>query len=185
MSGVIVEHDKFGSHLDAKVVMVDKDLELKNFEYAGRTLAEIWSGLVIDGNPVVAEFIEGDAPVIMGTKSDEWKACHVRQSQYFLQIVKCTDPKCCSSFQSSYLKVVPKRSLPPPLPVVHMRNGIEWAKDDKDATYLSLCQNISLQNPLMPAQTTSRYMLHDTSTCGSRYDQTTNVLSLWLILFVP
>ena len=85
LSGVILEHDKFGRHLDAKGVTVDKDLELKNFDYAGRTLAEIWSGLVIDGNPVVAEFIEDDAPVIVGTKSEKWKACHVRQSQYFLQ----------------------------------------------------------------------------------------------------
>ena len=48
--------------------------------------------------------------------------------------------------QSSYLKVVPKRYLPPPLLVFHTRNGNEWAKDDKDVTYyLSLCQNISLQ----------------------------------------
>ena len=103
LSGVILEHEKG--------VTVDKDLALKNFEYAGRTLAEILSGLVIDENSVVAEFIEDDALVIMGTKSEEWKACHVCQSQYFLQIVKCTDPKCCSSFQSSYLKVVPKRFL--------------------------------------------------------------------------
>ena len=100
LSAVFLEHDKFWSHLDAKGVTVDKDLELKNFEYAGRTHAEIWSGLVIDGNPVVAEFIEDDEPVIMGTRSEEWKACHVRQLQYFLQIVKGTDPKCCSSFQS-------------------------------------------------------------------------------------
>ena len=155
LSGVTLEHNKFGSHLDAKGLTVDKDLELKNFEYAGRTLAKTWSGLVIDRNPVVAEFIEDDAPVIMGTKSEEWKAYHVRQSQYFLQIVKCTNPKCCSSFQSSYLKVVPKRFLPSPLPVVHTRNGIEWAKDDKDATYLSLYQNISLQNALMPSQATN------------------------------
>ena len=68
LSGVILEHDKFGSHLDAKGVTVDKDLELKNFDYAGCRLAEIWSGLVIDGNPLVAEFIEDDAPVIVGTK---------------------------------------------------------------------------------------------------------------------
>ena len=161
LSGVILEHDKFGSHLDAKGVTVDKDLELKNFEYAGRTLAEIWSGLVIDGNPVTAEFIEDDAPVILGTKSEEWKACHVRQSQYFLQIVKCKDPKCCSSFQSSYLKVVPKRFLPPPLPVVHTRNGIELAKDDKDANYLSVYQNISLQNALIPYDYSCPSMDHD------------------------
>ena len=156
LSGVILEHNKFSSHLDAKGVTVDKDLELKIFEYAGRTLAEIWSGLVIDGKPIVAEFID-DAPVIVGTKSEEWKACYVRQSQYILQIVKCTDPKCCSSFQSSYLKVVPKRFLPPPLPVVYARNGIEWAKDDKDATYLFLYQNISLQNTLMHAQATKKF----------------------------
>ena len=93
----------------------------------------------------------------MEMKSEEWKACHVRQSQYFLQIVKCTDPRCCSNFQSSYLKVAPKRFLPPPLPVVHTRNGIEWAKDDKDATYLSLYQNISLQNALMSAQATKKF----------------------------
>ena len=125
-SGVILEQDKFGSHLDAKGVTTDKKVELKTFEYTGRTLAEIWSALMVDGNPVVAEFIEDDAPAIVGTNSEEWKACHVRQSQHFLQTVKCTDLKCCSSFQSSYLKVVPKRFLPQPLlPVVHTRNGIE------------------------------------------------------------
>ena len=112
---------------------------------------------MLDGNPAVVEFIEDDAPVIVGTKSEKWKACRVRQSQYFLQIVKCTDSKCCSSFQSSYLKVVPKLFLPAPLPVAHTHNGIQWAKDAKDATYLSLYQNISLQNPLMPAQATKKY----------------------------
>ena len=52
-------------------MVVDKYLELKNFECARRRLAEIWSCLVIDGNPVVAAFIEDDAPVILGTKSEE------------------------------------------------------------------------------------------------------------------
>ena len=33
LRGVILEHEKFGSHLDAKGVTVDKDLELKNWEY--------------------------------------------------------------------------------------------------------------------------------------------------------
>ena len=127
LSSVILEHDKFGSHLDPKCVTVDKDLELENFEYVGRTLAEIWSGLMIDGNPVVAQFIEGDAPVIVGTKSEEWKACHVRQSQYFLQIVNCADPKYCSSFQSSHLKVVPKRFLPPPYHLTEL-NGQKITK---------------------------------------------------------
>ena len=62
LSSVILEHDKFGNHLDAKGVTIDRELELKNFQFAGCTLADIWSQLVIDGNPVVAEFIEDDAP---------------------------------------------------------------------------------------------------------------------------
>ena len=64
LSGVTLKHDKFGIHLDGKGVTVDKDLELKNFDYAGCTLAKIWSGLLIDGYPIVAEFIDDDTPVI-------------------------------------------------------------------------------------------------------------------------
>ena len=53
LSWVILEHDKFGSHLNAKGATVDKGVELKNFEYARCTLVEIWSGLVMDGNPIL------------------------------------------------------------------------------------------------------------------------------------
>ena len=41
LSGVILQHDKFGSHLDAKAETINKDLELRNCLYAGRILADI------------------------------------------------------------------------------------------------------------------------------------------------
>ena len=157
LSGVILQHDKFGSHLDGKGETIDKDLELRNFQYAGHILADIWSELVIDGNPVVAEFIEDEAPVVMESKSEEWKACHVRQSQYFPLIVNCSDENCCTRFKSSYLKVVPERFLPPPIPILHTINGVECAKDDKDATHLSLYQNISLRKVLTPNHVARKY----------------------------
>ena len=69
--------------------------------------------------------------------------------------MKCADSRCCLSFQSSYLKVVAKNFSP--LPVAHTRDGFEWAKDDKDATHLSLNQSISLKNALMPAQATKKF----------------------------
>ena len=97
--------------------------------------------------------------------------------------------KICSSFQSSYLKVVPKTFLPPSLPVVHTRNGTEWEKDDKDAIHFSLYQNVSLQNALMPAQAIKKCRkgipYYYSYPSVDQDDQTTNVLSLWLILFVP
>ena len=69
--------------------------------------------------------------------------------------MKCADSRCCLSFQSSYLKFVAKKRLP--LPVAHTRDGFGWAKDDKDATHLSLYQSISLKNALMPAQATKKF----------------------------
>ena len=78
---------------------------------AGEMLAKIWSGMIIDGYPVLAEFISEE--VIK--KSEEWKSKHVLESKHFLQIVKCKDSKCCSPFRSSYLKVVKNRFLPPPI----------------------------------------------------------------------
>ena len=94
--------------------------------------------MVIDGHLVVAEFIKDPPSEVSIIKSEEWRANHVRESQYLLQIVKRADVACCSPLQSSYLKVIKDRFLPPPVPGVYSQNGIEGVKDDKEASYLSL-----------------------------------------------
>ena len=157
LNGVILPHDHFGTHLDHNNKTIDEELELQNFEYAGEILAELWSKIVTVGHPVVAEFIKDPPSEVSIIKSDEWRANHVRESQYLLQIVKCTDVVCCSPFQSSYLKVIKDRFLPPPIPLVYSQNGIEWAKDDKEASYLSLFQNIALQASLTPKQAIKKF----------------------------
>ena len=43
--------------MDDKGNTIDPQLELKNFEKAGKILGEIWSGMVMDGYPVIAEYI--------------------------------------------------------------------------------------------------------------------------------
>ena len=53
-------HDNFRSHLNAKGETIDKELE-KNFGYAGEILPKIWSGKIIDGHSVLAEFISEKA----------------------------------------------------------------------------------------------------------------------------
>ena len=55
LSGVILLHDHFGTHLDNSNDTVDEELELKNFEHAGEILAKLWSKLVINDQPVVAK----------------------------------------------------------------------------------------------------------------------------------
>ncbi|XP_017475728.1 PREDICTED: uncharacterized protein LOC108365992 [Rhagoletis zephyria] len=107
LAGVILPHDSFGNHLDGNGKTVDPTLEKINFRKAGEVLAEIWSGMVIDSYEVFAEYIEADAraenfvPVLPCTK---WYSTHVRESQYMLQIVKCTNIYCCGQMRSSRLK---------------------------------------------------------------------------------
>lgn len=128
LSGVILPHDHFGSHLDSQRRTIDDALELKNFQYAGEVLAEVWRPLVVDGHPTVAEYIRPDESEIpVGTiqlKSQSWMDRHVRTSQYFTQVVKCEDLYCCSPARSSYFKIIDGQFLPPPLPITYSSSGL-------------------------------------------------------------
>lgn len=57
LSGLLLPHDFFGEHLDASKKTIDEALEKANFGAAATMLAELWSQLVIDSHPVVAEYI--------------------------------------------------------------------------------------------------------------------------------
>ena len=94
MAGLILDHKHFGTHLNSKGESIDKELELRNFEYVGSTLAETWSLLLINGHPTVAEYISKEPEAEPTKMSEEWKRVHVRQSKYCLQIVKFKNIEC-------------------------------------------------------------------------------------------
>ena len=54
-------------------------------------LVKFWSKLVINDPPVVVEFVREKPSGIIITKSEEWKANYVRESEYLLQIVAQLD----------------------------------------------------------------------------------------------
>ena len=105
--------------------------------------------MIINGHPVLPEFISEEAYQQVIKKSEEWKSKHVRKSQYFLQIVKCKDSKCCSPFRSSCLKVAKDRFLLLPISVTRTTtSGLKWVKWDVDTHYLSLTQNLAMKAQL-------------------------------------
>lgn len=145
LTGVILPHDKFGTHLDASGDTIDDELEVKNFKHAGEALSEIWNGLVIDRHPTVACYIdpeesELDIKEIENQKDLDWETKHLRRSQYCLQIVKCMDRKCCKPFRSSYLKIEPDRFLPLPIFLNQSENGL--ISVPLDSTVKSFCPSI-------------------------------------------
>lgn len=128
LSGIILPHDNFGSHLDSQRRTVDVELEKKNFQYAGEILAELWSNMNIDSFPVIAENILPEnselSPSEILEKDQLWFSMHVRTSQYCTQIVKCRNNSCCNPVRSSYFKVIEQRFLPPPIPLIQNSDGL-------------------------------------------------------------
>ena len=97
MTGLVLPHDSFGSHLhNGKTV--DEALEILNFEAAGKVLCEVWEKLVLDGYPVRAEYISDGAKE--ETKKFEvtalYRSRHIIETQYMTCVLKCDDPDCCS-----------------------------------------------------------------------------------------
>ena len=61
LSRILLLHDKFGSHLNLKGETIDPELGKKAFMHAGQILAEIWSGMAIDGHPFLVKYIYEEA----------------------------------------------------------------------------------------------------------------------------
>ena len=80
-SEIVLPYHIFGSHLNSNWETINPKLEKKNFMHVGRILSEMWSG-----HPVLAEYINEEEEILK--KSLEWKNNHIRESQYFSQIVK-------------------------------------------------------------------------------------------------
>ena len=95
LAGLILPRDNFGSHLDRQGKTVDPDLERQNVGHAGKVLTEVWSNTTIDGYPFVARYADGSA-VVLTKQGALWKMKHVRESQYMVHVVKCSDRACCT-----------------------------------------------------------------------------------------
>ncbi|GBP00285.1 hypothetical protein EVAR_885_1 [Eumeta japonica] len=152
LTGVVLKHDNFGSHLDSSNKTTDLDLEKRNFESAGTVLSNIWSQLVIDGYPVVAKYIMPtetrlDVEQAKVLKRDViWYANHVRESQYLLQIVKCEVVSCCGVQRSSLRRLLREGFLPPPVLIKQTSNGyITTEKDDIEGKFAPLLLQLSLK----------------------------------------
>jgi hypothetical protein len=95
-----------------------------------------------------------------------WCATHVFQTQYTIQIIRCTKPECCGPWRSNYIQVFPHRFLPPPVPFDRSSRGVRLAEINSSLAnikpispyYGTLFQRIQFhgivvrgtQNPLIP-----------------------------------
>ncbi len=110
LSGLILPHDSFGNHLDKNGKAIDSELEIKNVGKAEEILANCRSSLIIDGEPVIAEYrppLQNELDhhsIPMEHVSSEW---YVQESQYFLQISKYDDLEYCAAARSNLRIILP------------------------------------------------------------------------------
>lgn len=150
LAGLILPHDHFGSHLNGSLNCIDDELEKKNFQKAGEVLSEVWSNIVIDGEAVVAKYIQPKTYSTSIEQSEEWKSTHVRASQYLLQVVKCGDLKCCKLPRSTISSVLPNRFLPAPVLFCKNETGVAVADIGDATSHFGSLQTRALLSSLLP-----------------------------------
>lgn len=146
-SGVILEAERYGSHLNEQGKTIDVDLELDNFKFAGEKLSEIWSEMTIDRQPVFSMYVEPEQSIdlVVPQKSQDWFQKHLRTSQYLTQVVKCKQEDCCGPLRSNIRNVLPSGFLPPPMRVKFSSEGKIVAADvnNRNCKFLPLFQQLA------------------------------------------
>ncbi|GES90526.1 hypothetical protein GLOIN_2v1783204 [Rhizophagus clarus] len=106
LAGITLPIDHFGSHLNTQGKVIDPELALQNFRYAGESLCDIWSRDLIFGKSVDARYVEELANPFEnlefeGDDSPEcfvpwsWIENHCNLCQYSLDIKRCMNTSCC------------------------------------------------------------------------------------------
>ncbi|KAF2895144.1 hypothetical protein ILUMI_11031 [Ignelater luminosus] len=146
LCGLIITHDVCGTHLDARGRTIDKVLEKKNFEAAGRILAEVWDRTVIDGFEVTAQYVPPASTASSeSTEANDvlWRDRHILQSKYCLQVVKCQDESCCSPMIFRLRLYLEDGFLPAPVMFRHGLYGLEaCSQENMDGRFLDISQRL-------------------------------------------
>ncbi|CAB4437126.1 unnamed protein product [Rhizophagus irregularis] len=101
LAGITLPIDHFGSHLNTQGKVIDPELALQNFWYAGESLCDIWSRDLIFGKSVDARTKPAKKKQDKGDDSPEcfvpwsWIENHCNLCQYSLDIKRCANTSCC------------------------------------------------------------------------------------------
>ena len=163
LSGVVLPAETFGSHLNNGKT-IDEGLEERNFEAAGKVLAEIWDNMVIDEHEVKAEYVamKPTEDITDFNVSATYKSRHLFQTQYMTVALKCDDRECCSPPKTIIHKFFPGKRIPPLIPVTHTQAGpvaIPLTPDvyKQDLDFLCVFQRLTMEQVLTPKDLLDKY----------------------------
>ncbi|CAG8758483.1 9845_t:CDS:2, partial [Gigaspora margarita] len=126
LAGIILPHNTFGSYLDEQLKTTNDKLEKHNFKAAGEILVSVWENTVIDGYPVLVEYVDPEElyQSRLDEKSVAWIERHTMTCRYITQVVKCNDTSCCRPFRSRILQLLSNWFFSPPILVQQKSHSI-------------------------------------------------------------
>ena len=84
LAGIVLPHDKIGSHLDSSGKTIHRELQVKNFQKATEVLYEVWKKTVIDVFSVDCKAVSVGNLYEPLIPYSVWVAKHCQQSEYSL-----------------------------------------------------------------------------------------------------
>ncbi|CAG8852893.1 44563_t:CDS:1, partial [Gigaspora margarita] len=102
LAGIVLPIDNFGSHLDSVGNIMDNNLAIRNFQYAGERLCELWQRDKIHGKNVIVKYIANETDLFNETSNISWIWIekHCQLCRYSLDIRKCNNTSCCSMWRA-------------------------------------------------------------------------------------
>ena len=102
----------------------------------------------------MAEYVSKEPEGEQKKMSEEWKRVHVKQSQYYLQIVKYENVECCLPFWSGLQLIFTTTDS-----CYSNSRSLKWTQNHAEgANYLSHCQNLTMKYALAPAFLRRKYL---------------------------
>ncbi|CAG8712440.1 2022_t:CDS:2 [Cetraspora pellucida] len=116
LAEVTLKINHFEEHLNSQGEVCDYELDLLNFHYAGKVLANLWKKDPIHGKPVYVEYVDKEKNLFVNVKflselettemqnamEDDmpvpwlWVETYCQICRYSLDIKKCNDLSCCT-----------------------------------------------------------------------------------------
>lgn len=79
-------------------------------------------------------------------KDGKWYDRHVFQSQYFLQILKCSNIRCCKERRSSLFTFLPSNGMPSPIPIKQTNDGLKITGENEVKKFASLFATLAISD---------------------------------------
>ena len=74
LSGILLPHKKFGTHLNSSRKSINTNLKKRNFKVSCKILAKVWEETILDNFPVLAE----NASKVPIDLSEKWISFHCK-----------------------------------------------------------------------------------------------------------